>query len=139
MLQFSIHTAKPCKRQASGCYSNRIVSNELNYSIAKNDQFVLIESHLRYGICFWYFCSEHQLRMILFFQKRKCLYKTWLTTVHSCLEHEMLTLASMYSLETVCLIHKKFRSGIVLDQTCNTRSSHNIVLSIPTSSLDRTH
>ena len=57
-LKFRDHIFTLNGKLASGCFAVRVVSGELGFSAARSVYFSLIESHLRYGIAFWGFCSQ---------------------------------------------------------------------------------
>lgn len=98
------------KHLASGYYSIRVVSNDLNLGIAKNLYFAL--SHI---------CA------MAFFLGRSHIDPTQ----HGLFASE----TSIFILETACFMHKKYRNEIVSDSTYITRSSYYISLPIPSCSL----
>lgn len=73
-LKFSEHVKTLSKKLAAGCYAVRIVTKELDLSIARSVYFSLIESHLRNGTPFWGFCNQQLLNSLLILQKRAVRY-----------------------------------------------------------------
>lgn len=110
-LKFDQHISALTKKLASGCYALRIVSNELSLSTTKMVYHSLIESHLRYGVAFWGFCSQQLFHSVFVLQKRAVRYLCKVGVRESCrplfLREKILTLSCLFILETVCLIHKK--------------------------------
>lgn len=136
-LKFDVHVSNLSKKLASGCYAVRITSNELGFRAAKMAYFSLIESHLRYGIPFWGMCSQHSLNTVFVLQKRALRYLCKAKPRDHCkplfIAHKILTLACIFILETVCLIHKKKLNTLHTDPLpeYNTRQALNLILPLP--------
>lgn len=136
-LKFDVHVSNLSKKLASGCYAVRITSNELGFKAAKMAYFSLIESHLRYGIPFWGMCSQHSLNTVFVLQKRALRYLCKAKPRDHCkplfIAHKILTLACIFILETVCLIHKKKLNTLHTDPLpeYNTRQALNSILPLP--------
>lgn len=109
-LKWSLHIDLLSKKLASACYAIRSVSKELNLASSKLTYFSLFESHLRYGLPFWGSSTAAQLDVIFKLQKRAIRYLFGLRRTTHCRsyfkDHGILTLSSLYILETVCLIRK---------------------------------
>ena len=69
-LRFESHIVALGKRVASGCYAVKITVNELGSSMGKTVYYSLIESRLRYAICFWGISSFCLLNSLFVLQKR---------------------------------------------------------------------
>ena len=140
-LKFSTHIGETAKRVARGCYAVRIVACELGARMARDVYYALVESHLRYGICFWGSCSETLFQSLFLLQKRAVRFMCGLSRRQSCRpffrSHKILTLASLFILETGCLIHSKYNADIAAHNPNNTRSSHIVPLPIPRSTLTK--
>lgn len=73
-LKFENHISILSKKLAANCFAIRVVANELKLDSARNAYFALIDSHLRYGICFWGSCSQYLFNKIFVLQKRALKY-----------------------------------------------------------------
>lgn len=75
-LKFESHVISLKNKLASNCYAIRVMSNELPVEVVKNAYFALIESHVRYGICFWGTCSQQLFQSVFVLQKRaiRCVF-----------------------------------------------------------------
>ena len=136
-LKFKEHIINISNKLASGSYATRVISNDLSYTTAKSTYFALIESHLRYGIAFWGVCSNDLINRILVIQKRAVRYLCKARIRDSCkplfLAHGILTVISIYILETVCLIHKHKSNVMTNSPHYVTRQTGNLALPIPRS------
>lgn len=137
-LKFEPHLIYLSKKLASNCYAIRIISNNLEFEVAKSAYFSLIESHLRYGICFWGNCSQYLLRTLFVLQKRAIKYLCRTKFRDSCkplfISNGILTLPCLFLFETCCLMFRKYGSSVNSSSVCNTRQIFNISLPIPSSS-----
>ena len=138
-LKFDEHIFDLRNRLSRGCFALRVVTKELDGASARNVYFALIESHLRYGICFWGSCSNELFNSVFILQKRALRVLCRGDSIDSSrplfIAQRILTLPCIFILETVCLMHKKFNMEIS-DLTKNsTRRTHLISLPIPKSSL----
>lgn len=102
--------------------------------------FSVIESHLRYGIAFWGFCSQELLSSILVLQKRALRYMCSVNSREHCrplfVKENILTVIGIFILETVCLIHKKYKN-YTISNIYNLRNHNNIPLPIPRTALTK--
>ena len=73
-LKFEDHIVKLNKRLSSSCYAVRVASAQLGVAVARIVYYSLFESHLRYGIAFWGFCSRQLLNSAFVVQKRAVRY-----------------------------------------------------------------
>jgi len=137
-LKFNLHISNLCAKVSSNTYAIKIVARELDRTTIRNTYFALIESHLRYGICFWGTCSRQLFQSVFVLQKRAIRCMFGVKTRDSCkplfLREQILTLYSLFILETVCLLHKKFKNDICATSSYNTRRTFTISLPIPTTS-----
>lgn len=141
-LSFRGHITHLCAILARGCFALRVVSRELDAASTRSVYFALIESHLRYGVCFWGSCSRTLFRSVFILQKRAIRLISGAGFRDAgrplFLSNRILTLPSIFILETVCLMHKKHRHNIVGDRGGSgrdTRRSFCIDLPIPHSAL----
>lgn len=134
-LKFEYHVSQLCRKLSRGCFALRMVSRELDMSMARNVYFALIDSHLRYGVCFWGSCSDQLFNSVFVLQKRAIRFLCKLNIRESCrpyfLSLGILTLACIFILESVCLTHDKYHNEIVAAGAYATRSSHIAALPIP--------
>lgn len=134
-LNFESHVAALSGKLASGCYALRTISAQLDKSTARSAYFALIESHLRYGVCFWGVCSKRLFNSVFILQKRAVRYICQSSTRDSCrplfLSEGIMTLPCIFILETACLVQKKYKQNIAAQPERHTRSSHLIALPIP--------
>lgn len=134
-LKFESHLTYLSKKVSSACYAIRVISNKLDLKTTKSAYFALIESQLRYGICFWGSCSLSLFNMLFVLQKRAIRYVFKIGFRDSCrplfLRHKILTLPGLFLLETSCLIHKKYKESIFGVSTVYTRQTHTVNLPIP--------
>lgn len=63
-LKFDSHVSSLCSKLASGCYAIRVIRSSLGIDVARTAYFGLIESHIRYGICFWGGCLKQLLESV---------------------------------------------------------------------------
>ena len=81
-----------------------------NREVALSVYYVLVQSHLAYGIALWGSCSDENLERVFKLQKRAVRYVCGLSTGDSCAPYfkslKILTIQSLYALE-VCMIEKK--------------------------------
>ena len=137
-LNFSSHITSLARKLSAGCYAIRVVSKNLNHAMARSLYFSIIESNLRYGIAFWGFASNQLMQMVFVLQKRALRYLCGLNFRDHCREYfikeGILTLASIFILESTTLIHKKYKSN---QNSHRTRYSNELRLPIPRSSLTK--
>lgn len=140
-LKFDKHIINLNNKLSANCYAIRIISNNLNVATARDAYFSLIESNLRYGVCFWGNCSQCLFASVFRLQKRALRYVHKARTRDSCkpifLAHKMLTLTCIYILETACLVKKKFQTDIHNISTHFTRQTGQLSLPIPSSTLTK--
>lgn len=138
-LNFANHVEFLCGKLASGCHALRVIASNLDLTVSKSVYHSLIESHLRYAICFWGTCPQYLFNMVFVLQKRaiRCLFG--LKRRDSCRDyfksHCLLTLPSLFILETVCLIQKLYKTEIVPESMHGTRREYYIPLPIPSTSV----
>ena len=134
-LKFDTHIASLNKKLASQCYAIGVISRELDMGIARMSYFALVESHLRYGLCFWGTCSGFLFNSVFVLQKRAIRFLCRIRPRDSCkpffISERILTLPCLFILESVCLIHKKYRNNLEPIHTYNTRNRLNLRLPIP--------
>lgn len=139
-LKFKDHIMTLNKKLASGCYAVRVVSKELGKHMGRIVYFSLVESHLRYGIAFWGYCRQELMNSILVLQKRAIRYLCGVNLREHCkplfVREKILTVTNIFILETVCLLHKKFK-GHASNGVYNTRNGNDIPLPIPRTSLTK--
>lgn len=137
-LRFEAHVLYLSKKLASNCYAIRVISRDLDLEIRKSAYFSLIESHLRYGICFWGSCPRYLFNILFVLQKRaiKSIFKLKIkdSSKPYFLSHRILTLPCLFLLETCCLIFRKFKDEINSVSVYNTRQKYSTNLPIPASS-----
>lgn len=140
-LKFGPHITTLSKKIASGCYAVRTVSRELGLLTAKSVYYALVESRLRYGIAFWGMCSQGLLNIIFVLQKRALRSLYHIGHRESCrpffISGKILTLVSIFILETVILMFKNREKFMDPDPYYATRRSMDIPLPIPTSTLTK--
>lgn len=111
-LKFEIHIDSLNRKLASACYIIRTVVHELGKPNAKIAYFSLMESHLRYGIAFWGYSTKKSLQAVFVLQKRAIRYLCRKNCTESCrplfVQEGILTVPSLFILESVSLIFKKF-------------------------------
>lgn len=141
-LNFKDHIEKLCNKLASNCYAIRILSRELEeFSVLKSIYYSLIDSNIRYGICFWGNSYQYLLNKVFVLQKRaiRCICKA--KTKDSCKplfkSKKILTLTSIYILETVCLMFKKFCLNSNYNSLYDTRKKSQLQLPNPNSTLTK--
>lgn len=136
-LRFDDHISNLCKKLSSGCFAVRLVRNELGRAAARTVYFALVESHLRYGLPFWGLTTKYLLNPVLILQKRALRYLCSVGPQESCkplfISQKLLTLTSLFILETGTLIHKN--RGVVAQTHYETRRTGDIPLPIPRSTL----
>lgn len=139
-LKFRDHIQKLNKKLACGCYALRVVTKELGVKMGRTVYFSLIESHLRYGIAFWGYCNQELMNSILVAQKRALRFLCGAGCREHCrplfIKQGILTVICIFILETVCLLHKKYKYYQNSAQY-NTRQNSNIPLPIPRSALTK--
>lgn len=138
-LKFDEHVAILNKKLASGCFAVRVIAKELGSLSARNVYFSLIDTHLRYGIVFWGNCSQYLLNSVFILQKRAIRFLAKSDYRDHCkplfIKYKILTLTSLFILETVCMIHKQILNLPTQSRHYNTRQNNNLLLPIPHSSL----
>lgn len=107
---------------------------------AKLAYYSFIQSHLTYGIAFWGYCTRELFNSTFVLQKRAIRYICRAGSREHCRplfnNLRILTLPCLFILESVSLIHKKYR-GMVPEGNYNTRQGNNLSLPIPKSSLTK--
>ena len=73
-LRFEEHILGVCGKLSAGCYAVRVAAQELGVELGRSVYFSLIESHLRYGICFWGNAAAYLIQMLFVLQKRAVRY-----------------------------------------------------------------
>lgn len=140
-LRFSEHITETARKVARGCYAVRVVAGELGEGVSRDVYYALVESQLRYGICFWGSCSETLFQTLFILQKKAIRFMCGSGRFQSCrplfLTRKILTLTCLFILETCCLVHSKFRDAITAENTNSTRSTHLVPLPIPRSALTK--
>lgn len=133
-LRFDIHILNLNKKLSSGCFAVRQTYNELGSMMARTTYFALIESHLRYGIAFWGYCSRQLFSSVFVLQKRALRFVCGAKLRDHCRplfkRQQILTVSCIFILETVCLIFKKYKNS-TLSHPHNTRNHGCIALPIP--------
>lgn len=83
-----------------------IVDHALRFAMLFNAYFALIESHLRYGVCFWGSCTVQLLHAVFVLQKRAVGHLSGAKPGDSCrplfVANRILTSPSSFTLETLC-------------------------------------
>lgn len=137
-LKFHAHIVKLNKKLASGCYCVRATFQELGRGVARDIYFALVESHLRYALPFWGACSQLLFQTVFALQKRAVRNLSNASPRTHCkplfIEHNILTLPSLFILETAYLIHKNRQCFPIHQQVYATRRGDDIPLPIPHSS-----
>lgn len=109
-LRFESHILALGKKLSSGCFAIRIVREELGKQLARTVYFSVFESHLRYGIQFWGGSNQGLLNMLFILQKKAIRFIVGIKRRQSCrvhfVEQRILTLTSLFILETSSLIFK---------------------------------
>ena len=107
--------------------------------MARDVYFALFDSHLRYGIPFWVMSSRYLLNILVVLQKKAVRYIVGASQRQSCrpifVDKKILTLSSLFILETATLVHKNIGSMERLPRLHDTRGADNLPLPIPTSTL----
>ena len=138
-LKFEAHIGALQSKLSSGCFAIKVLGRQLETHTVRIAYFGLIESHLRYGICFWGSCSNQQFQKLFVLQKRAVRFMCGTSSRETCrplfVEQRLLTLTCLYVLETASLVHKRFFEQIQAVKPNNTRSSHRVPLPIPFSAL----
>lgn len=136
-LKFDSHIIYLSGKLATNCYAIRVIARELDITTTRSAYFSLIESQLRYGICFWGVCPQYRLNTIFMLQKRSVRYMYKMSRRQSCrplfLSQKILTLICIFILETVCLIFKKYKNELLAVSVYNTRQIFQMNLPIPSS------
>ena len=138
-LHFEDHIITLSKKLSSGCFAVRAVREELGQDLARTVYFSLFESHLRYGIPFWGTANQGLLNMLFILQKKAVRFIVNISQRESCRPHfqaqRILTLTSLFILETTSLIYKnrvRLQGPAPLHET---RQSLNLPLPIPKTAL----
>ena len=69
-LKYEDHITNLANKVSSGCFAVRVTVQELGTRVGRTVYFALIESRLRYAICFWGNSSNHLLQTLFVLQKR---------------------------------------------------------------------
>ena len=137
-LKFEPHINILNSKISSNCFALRVLSKEVGETVARNAYFALVESYLRYGISFWGTCSGYLFQSVFVLQKRALRYVCQVGMRDSCkplfIKEKILTLPSLFVLETVCLLHKKYKHFLRNESVYNTRLTYNIGLPLPSTS-----
>lgn len=133
-LKFTEHVVNLNKKISRGGFAVRRTHCDLGYQMARKVYFALVESHLRYGIAFWGNCCQSLLRSVFTIQKRCVRYICGARLRDHCKplfqREKILTVISLFILETACIIFKKYRGNTSLHEY-ETRNSSNILLPVP--------
>src|SRR3978361_1570806 len=109
-LRFYSHIVNLNKKLASGCFSVRATYRELGKEVARDVYFALVEPHLRYALPFWGACSKYLFQSVFVLQKRAIRNLSNAHPRTHCrplfVGNNILTLPSLFVLETAYLIHK---------------------------------
>ena len=140
-LKWDLHIDALAKKLSSACFALRSVANVLNLSTSRTVYYALFESHLRYALPFWGACCATQFERIFKLQKRAVRYSLRLTSRAHCRDlfkrYKILTLPSLFILESVCLVRKHVSSislGPVHGYPIR-NAEHNMYLPTPHSEL----
>ena len=140
-LKFESHILRLSKKLASGCFAIRLTCSELGPEIARSVYFAVFESHLRYGIAFWGCTSRYLLNVLVVLQKKAVRSIVNVSQRESCRplfkEIKILTLISLFILETSSLIHKHVRGISGPMHQRDTRRVRDLRLPIPVSTLTK--
>lgn len=140
-LKFESHITGLAKKVASGCYAVKVIVYELGAAMGRSVYYALIESRLRYGIPFWGMSSCYLINSLFVLQKRAIRYLNRAKPRDSCrplfIKGKILTIYSLFILETVCLIYKNRDSFIQHNTHYNTRQNLNLSLPIPALTLTK--
>lgn len=140
-LKFESHITELSKKVASGCYAIKVIVNELGAAAARTVYYSLIESRLRYGIAFWGMSSLYLINSLFILQKRAIRYLSLAKPRDSCrplfIKEKILTIYSLFILETVCLIYKNRNNLIPHNTRYTTRQHLNLPLPIPSMTLTK--
>lgn len=138
-LKFTGHVTNLNRKLASGCYAVRIIVNELGFDTAKLVYYSMVESHIRYGISFWGNCSDGLFESVFVLQKRAIRYLCKAKYRQHCkpffIQHRILTVSSMFILETACLMHKYHYMSLNNFRSYSTRQQLQIRTPIPRSAM----
>lgn len=140
-LRFEDHILSMSKKLSSACFAIKTASKELSPLVGRTVYFALFEPYLRYGIPFWGVASQYLLNVVLILQKRAVRFIAGISQRESCRPHfvsqRIMTLTSLFVLETATLIYKNRQSLQRDNSTLRTRQSHNLPLPIPTRALTK--
>lgn len=138
-LRFESHIMRLGSKLSSACFAVRTTRCELGLSVARTVYFALCESHLRYGIPFWGAACQKLLNVIFILQKKAVRAIVNAGRRDSCRPHfisqRILTLTSLFILETASLIFKYPRNDQDPVRVRITRQIRDLPLPVPTSAL----
>lgn len=138
-LSFKPHIAVLSKKVSSGCFAVRMVAVELGHSLSRSVYFALVESRLRYGICFWGMSSHNLMNTLFILQKRAirciCAVNNWAHCRPLFIKEKILTLYSLFILETATLVHKNRHRLLSRNVFHSTRNVSDLMLPVPRSAL----
>lgn len=133
-LKFNEHIFILSKKLSSGCFAVRSARSELGPEIARSVYFALFESHLRYGIPFWGSAHQYLLQILFVLQKKAVRAIAGVHQRESCRPHfvsqRILTLTSIFVLETATLVFKNFSNVRRTDQP-STRQNLKLMAPLP--------
>ena len=115
-LKFDLHVTNLNRKLSQSCYAIRMVSRELSREVAVSVYHTLFESRVCYGLCFWGCCTESLFGSVFILQKRAIRIICKARQRDSCrplfVSLGILTLTSLFILETVCLVREKYKLEI---------------------------
>lgn len=134
-LKFEKHILHVSKKVASGSHCIRVVRDELGYVVARSAYFSLVESYLRFALPFWGSCTLTLFNSVFRLQKR-CVRFLCGARYRDCCRplfksEKLLTLPSLYVLESVLLVYKHGHLYPLQGHLRETRQASNIRLPVP--------
>uniref|UniRef100_A0A6P7FE26 Uncharacterized protein LOC114329146 n=1 Tax=Diabrotica virgifera virgifera TaxID=50390 RepID=A0A6P7FE26_DIAVI len=136
-LKFKSHIEALNSKLASGCYAIRSTRRELGFAQARTVYFALVESHLRFAIQFWGACSQELFSSVFLLQKKAVRLLCQVNSRETCkplfIKHSILTLVSLFILETASIIFKN--KHLYENNNRSGRFASNLALITPRSTL----
>lgn len=140
-LKFRQHIVRLNRKLSSGCFAVRTACKELGSIVARDVYFAVVESHLAYALPFWGSCSGYLFQSVFVLQKRAVRNFSNARPGTHCrplfVGNNILTLPSLFILETACLIHKNRNYFPDRQRAYITRRFNDVPLPIPHLSLVR--
>lgn len=131
-LSWEPHLNLLCKKLSSSIFVIRRIKQISNSKTALTAYYSLFESHLRYGLVVWGGTSATLLQKILIIQKRAVRTLKGLSPRDTCRnafkELRILTVVSLYILETILFTVKSGKTRTGDQHHYNTRHRHNFML-----------